>query len=532
MTLPVDSLELLAISDAPRQVRIGRLVIEEQLGDRAFRLLKFLANNKGQWYPVSHLASLLWPDPDTSPAQADQALSRYKRAINDLLRPHLGGQDAIESWPHRGYRIKSRLDGQGEKAPLAPPSASPWQKLSCFLLPIWRKPVFLTAILVLGGGILVWALFPNGPPEPIKITVASSSTKKEWLNQAIRIFNEDSKANAQLQIEGRPITVTVLLEEIEPGRWDHYRSGSMISDILSRKIEPTIASPAEPSWILKLKEKWPERKAMVSDDGPGLVQTPLVIAMWQSRATALNCWPTAGPDCIWERVRALASSADGWGTLGHPEWGKLKYGYGFVGKSNSATFTMVLICMSGLQKSAGLTLDDVRRETGCGQAMMALRKPPADTAVIRIEEKSEWALRDMWQMGPAYLDAVTTYEQEVIEVMAEQAPRLPEPIVAVYPQDGTILATHPFTILDGAPWVTPEQVKAAEVFRQFLLSRQQQSLLLRYGFRPADVAVPLGPLIDPTYGANPQAHLVQVEVPHSQVIDAVVKVWEQIRTQK
>ncbi len=110
-TTPEDPLELLAVSETPRQVRIGRLVVQEHLGDRAFRLLRFLADHKGDWYPVAHLEALLWPNPDTSPYQAHQALSRSKRAINDLLRPYLKGQDAVESWPHRGYRMRPTLGG-------------------------------------------------------------------------------------------------------------------------------------------------------------------------------------------------------------------------------------------------------------------------------------------------------------------------------------------------------------------------------------------------------------------------------------
>ena len=107
----VDPLQILTVSESPRQVRIGRLVIEERLGDRAFRLLKFLVENKGVWYPMTRLEDLLWPDPDKAPYQAAQALSRCKRDINDLLKPHLNGQEAIESWPHKGYRMKPGLDG-------------------------------------------------------------------------------------------------------------------------------------------------------------------------------------------------------------------------------------------------------------------------------------------------------------------------------------------------------------------------------------------------------------------------------------
>ncbi|MBI4332350.1 MAG: FHA domain-containing protein [Chloroflexi bacterium] len=110
VTYPPDPLEMLTVSETPRKVYIGQLAVEEHLGGRAFHLLKFLAEHKGGWYPLSNLASVLWPDPDRSPYSAETALSHYKKAINDLLRPHLQGQDALQARPYSGYRMKPRLD--------------------------------------------------------------------------------------------------------------------------------------------------------------------------------------------------------------------------------------------------------------------------------------------------------------------------------------------------------------------------------------------------------------------------------------
>ena len=421
-----------------------------------------------------------------------------------------------------------------------------------YVPPVWRKPAFwllafplalIVAIVVLRGVdcsnplLFGWSC---PPPKPIEITMASSSTKKEWVNQAVKAFNEDSQTNPQLQVDGRPVHVEVLLEEEEPGVFDHYRSGAMVSDILNHKIEPTIASPAEQSWIQKVRAEWGGSKAekswssklgrdlssavVTSGEAPGLLRTPLVIAMWQSRAVALDCWPTASANCTWETLRALASSTDGWGMFGHPEWGKLKYGYGFPGKSNSATFTEVLNCMSGMKVRKGLTLDDVYADSLCGEGIAALEK-----ARIRIFDRSQRALREMRIRGPEYLDAVTSYERKVVEVNVIYRAMLSEPIVAVYPQDGTIMATHPLAILDGAPWVDSVQAEAAAVFLKFLLSEQQQSRLVDDGFRPTDPAKPLGPPIDPSNGVDPEADLVLVEVPGTQAIRDIVALWTCIR---
>ena len=109
-TTPADPLELLVVSEVPRQIRIGRQVVEGRLGDRPFVLLKFLSDHKGNWYTTETLIELLWPDPDDAPLLANEALSRCKKHINDQIRPYIGGQNAIKSWPYRGYRMKPRLE--------------------------------------------------------------------------------------------------------------------------------------------------------------------------------------------------------------------------------------------------------------------------------------------------------------------------------------------------------------------------------------------------------------------------------------
>lgn len=111
VTTPADPMELLAISENPRQIRMGQLVIEENLGRDAFLLLKFLSKNKGRWYPLDRLVDLLWLDPDRMPIAAKGTLSKSKKRVNDLLRPYLDGQDAIVAAPYRGYHMKARLDG-------------------------------------------------------------------------------------------------------------------------------------------------------------------------------------------------------------------------------------------------------------------------------------------------------------------------------------------------------------------------------------------------------------------------------------
>jgi hypothetical protein len=99
------------------------------------------------------------------------------------------------------------------------------------------------------------------------------------------------------------------------GKAVDYRSGTMVNDTLKGTIEPTILSPGDVSWLSKLEHEWEAQKGgdvISAVDSPILVRTPLVVAMWQSRAAALGCWPTPGPDCTWAAARLAPPG--GWAT--------------------------------------------------------------------------------------------------------------------------------------------------------------------------------------------------------------------------
>lgn len=344
-------------------------------------------------------------------------------------------------------------------------------------------------------------------------------------------FNEASKNDRRWQVDGKPVVVEFLKEEIDPGVFDHYRSGTMVKDIQlpdgdPKAIRPVVASPSEESWLEGLNSDWraSHRQDIMTQPPATLVRVPVVFALWESRARALGCWPTPTKDCTWQRFRDLASDPAGWGAYGHPDWGAFKIGYGYVGESNSGTLTAILLCMAGLQKTTGLTVADVEPDNGCGQMIGAM-----DKAKVHSGKKSGWLLEKLKTGGPEYLDGQTTNEPDVIKFNIENQGKLREPLVSAYPQDGTVVSKHPFGILDAAPWVTPEQLKAAELFREYLLSAEMQAKAMELNLRPADPSAKLGAPIDLSYGANPDATLVAVDVPDALTFDQVVAVWHKVK---
>lgn len=396
-------------------------------------------------------------------------------------------------------------------------------------------------IVVVIAAIVVRFVVATGPtvngiagpaPQParnaIVITMASSITKWEWNDKAIELFNAASRSDPNLQVDGRPIHVEILLEPspLNPEIRRYYRSPTQVQDTLTQKIKPVILSPANSTWLLKLQKEWRALYGgeIVSEPSPPLLSTPIVVAMWESRGRALGCWPEPGPSCTWQSIIDLANHPDGWGSLGHPGWQDLRFTYATVGESDVATLTVALLCGTGLQMAlADITVSDVEPDNSCGKAIgdIEAKKPraaPSSPVILELMEVN----------GPEYLDMVTTYEKEVIAFNQRTKGKVREPLIAAYPQDGTVVADHPFAILDGAPWVEPEQVKAAWIFREFLFSEEQQQALMQYGLRPADPNVPLAAPIDPSNGANPEANLVVLDVPDVLVIDQAVEVWKKV----
>lgn len=408
--------------------------------------------------------------------------------------------------------------------------------------PIWliAAAILLVGIFAFGiiqgntgapGGATAPATAPAGattsgtaPAGAVKIGIASSSVKQRWLHDAVGKFNAASRTEKDLQVEGKPVFVEVVQETIDGKKVD-YRSGTMVWDTLDGKIKPTVLSPAEDSWIARLNKEWQglNGRAISTGDASSLARTPIVLAMWQSRARALGCWPVSGPQCTWETIRTLATSPGGWEMYGQPAWGRFKLGYGYVGESNSGTLTVAIMCMVGAGKTSGLTMADVDATTGCGQTIAAVEK-----AKFHSGKQSSWLFEKM-AVGPEYLDAVVTNESEMIQFNLSRGPSLREPVVAFYPQDGTVVAGHPYAILDRAPWVTPDQVEAAQVFRKYLLSREWQEAVLTLGLRPADPAARIGTPIEARYGADPQARLVPVEPPDAAVMERISEVWHKVK---
>ena len=347
---------------------------------------------------------------------------------------------------------------------------------------------------------------PAGPP-PLVLKVAYGSEKKTWFEEQARAF-ERSGAKTQ---SGRAIQV----------QGQAQGSGEAVRDIVSGKFKAHVYSPASRVYLPLLNSEWMHatgKPKPVVGEGEPLLLSPIVIAMWKPMAEALG-WPAKA--LSWKDLMKVAADKQGWGTYGHPEWGRFKLGHTHPEFSNSGLLSVLAEAYAGAGKTRALTAEDV-----AGAPTRALLTSIEGT-VVHYGKSTGFFSDKMQQRGPGYVSGAVLYENLVIESYSKPSDA-PFPLVSIYPVEGTFWSDHPYAVLD-ADWVGPEEREAAQLLLTFLKARPAQERALALGFRPADPAVAITAPVDLAHGADPKQPQTLLEVPGADVLEKLLAAWREAK---
>lgn len=313
----------------------------------------------------------------------------------------------------------------------------------------------------------------------IEITMSSSDGKKDWLEEVTRGFHAQNP-----ELDGKRIKVKLL----------HMKSGESMQSILAGKEKPTLWSPAGGAWVEQINASYRARTghAFMEATRP-TVKSALVLAMWEPMARALG-WP--GRPIGWSDVFEVAMTPGGWASRGHAEWGTFRFGHAHPDFSTSAMLSVVSSIYAASGKRVGLTPEDV------DNPQVVARVGALERAIVHYGESSSWLTEKLCTKGPAYLSAVPLYEASVIKANDKYRGKMPFPLVAVYPKEGTFWEDHPTGVVS-ADWVSDEQRRAAERYLAHLVSKESQVAALTHGYRPTEASVPLSAPVDAAHGADP-----------------------------
>lgn len=347
------------------------------------------------------------------------------------------------------------------------------------------------------------------PTEVTEITFEYSSEKREWLETSV----------AQFHAAHPEIKVTLIAK------------GSLeaAQAILDGTDKPVVWSPADSlvANLLYADYKTKQDVAPFATTGPRapqpLLLTPLVFAVWEDRAKPLLA--ASGGNVSWKAIHKAVTSPKGWPAIGgKPSWGFVKLGHTDPNKSNSGMQALVLMAYEffGTKQLAVEQMLDSKFQAFVRELEDNVTHNESSTGIF---------MTDMIRFGPSKYDIALVYESLAVSQLDNAQGRWGS--LRIYYPSPTIWSDHPIVIFE-RPWVSAKQRAAAEALAAFLRSAPVQALALRFGFRPADPAVPM----KTSDAANPFNKMAQfgmslelppvAQTPDGAVIRNLLMMWSRV----
>ena len=395
----------------------------------------------------------------------------------------------------------------------------------------FRTPILALVLALLAAGCSPAAdQAADGLEDPGDCTVvdlAVSPEKRDLLTELAQDFNASDRSTkgdacffARVQAKSSGGTAQLLAAE-----WDEDIEGP----------RPAIWSPSASTWGAIVNQRLDEQgKVAMTGDFTSFQLTPLVIAMPKPMAEALG-WPDE--PLGFADILALSQDPAGWAAHGRPEWGAFRLGKTNPNFSTSGLSALLAQAYAANGKTSGLSIEDLEKPStdAFARAIESAVVHYGDTTLTFL---NNWYRADQRGNPFGYVSAVAVEEKSVIDynrgnpdgvLQDGEEPRPPRvPLVAIYPEEGTVYSDNPLYVLD-APWVDDAQVEGANRFIDFLGETVNQEKILRFGFRPGNPDVALDKPIDLSNGVDPNQPQTLLEVPEPQVLTQLLDDWQDQR---
>ncbi len=146
--------------------------------------------------------------------------------------------------------------------------------------------------------------------------------------------------------------------------------------------------------------------------------------------------------------------------------------------------------------------------------------------VTRYGVSTDTLASDMVKNGSFWASIGSVYESSVIQAnSSQQAGQTQTKYEAIYPK--ATFTSNMRAILPTAPWVSADEKAAAQKVIEYLRTPQAQKIATELGLRPGVPGVDLGSKFTPQYGVDPNAKYDSLRPPKPEVVDAMLKSWQE-----
>ena len=374
--------------------------------------------------------------------------------------------------------------------------------MSDFRLTRERMNSLIATLFLFGvAGYLAWMLL--NPPQPVVVAHWANGhvMRKTLLNEMSEKFNQ---ARFRTQA-GTLIRVTPI----------YVGSAEQVDDLVSRVTsgvsmnkdypDPTIVTPAADHWLVAGNRN-AGRTIVDLKKTRSIALTYVGIVTYREIAECLG-WPKK--EIGYADIIALRKDPRGW--LSYPcsktEWGQTPL-LAYTDPRTSSTGRSALFSLFAIaarKTPMEITEADVTDPEVAGyvknfQGLVDHYMPgtiPMNTRVYQGPKFSHFFILPEDNLIHLYEGTETA----IFTGVEQTAPPLKRDVVMIYPKEGSAEHNHSASIPE-APWITPEQREAAEIWINYLRQDEQQRAFAAAGFRPV-TGLPPGEKISGRYGLDP-----------------------------
>ena len=361
----------------------------------------------------------------------------------------------------------------------------------------FRTFLLLVALLSLPAvacGLFDGSASGEPPRDAAVVEVMANTSLTPWLQTAISDFNA-----AELETSDGT-QVFAIFNQVE--------SGQAVTLVADGSASPTVWIPDDMVWVDILDDQGVDS---FNADCRSVAESPLVIGMWRQVAESLG-WP--GLPLGWLDIGSLAADPSAWSYYSGGEYGdSLRLSHAHPGLSGSGTSTLLAVVQAAQSKNEAVTSEDIE------QPIVQASVGAFESAVASFNASTDNLGKTMSERGPEYLGAGVMYESTIVQYGNNE-------IVAIYPLEGTFLATHPACVNQDVEEMDQE---AGLLFRDYLIGETAQGMALASGLRPVNEAVPLGSPLDADHGVDISQPQNIYDPPSVESVYAIQDLWQSAR---
>ena len=332
----------------------------------------------------------------------------------------------------------------------------------------------VVVVLLAGGAVAVWKYAIPKPCTGMDTAVIDAAPD---ITPILTQLNT-SWAATKPSVDGKCVSVSI-----------YAKSSALMAVALGHAWDAQTEGPAPTVWVPE-SSVWIQQaaynataQALMPDLQPSLARSPNVIAMPKDEAVALG-WSADKPmNFDWSDLLKDAQTKNFWLSKGKP-WGAFRFVMTKPGNSTAGLLTLLSIVDHDNSGSIVFSNDAHSDERQYLTQLIATTKQNAAvgdtsdvlTGMAAADTKSA-------QDALMYASAFPALEQDVI-TYNERDPK--EPLVAIYPKQGSYDADNPYLILNNPSWGSAESATAAKAFEAYARSATAIAAFEKAGFRDSN----------------------------------------------